>query len=105
MAEIASYQCTNLKCRFSMRVSREMPVWHPATPNGLRSLSPRPEARQYITALRSELFCHVCRKVIEHNGTMICVSCGAQDLREEQAGKSCAQCPIGVFEMTKLIVY
>ncbi len=105
MAEIASYICSNLKCRFAMRVSREMPLWKPGTPRALQSLSVRPEAQSFVLKYRSELFCHVCRTVVEHQDTKSCNACGAIDLRDEQVGKPCAQCPIGVFEMKKLIVY
>ena len=105
MAEIAAYQCSNIKCRFSVRLSRDFPVWHPDTPLAFRTLSPSPAARSYIIKYRSELFCHKCLKVVEHRDRLACTACGAEDLRREQAGKSCGQCPIGVFEMTKLIVY
>lgn len=105
MAEIATYQCSNNKCRFSVRVSRDFPLWHPETPRHLRTLSPSAEAREYITGYRSELFCHQCLRVSEHQGTLVCVLCGAENLREEQTGKGCGQCPSGVFEMVRLNVY
>jgi len=105
MAEIATYQCTNYKCRYTVRLSRDFPQWHPSTPPTLRSFSVSPAARQFVVGFRSELFCHTCRKVIEHIGTTVCSACNATDLQEEQAGKSCAQCPSGVFELAKLIVY
>src|SRR3989344_5209446 len=76
-----------------------------AFPCASRALSPSPAARSYIIKYRSELFCHKCLKVVEHRDRLACTACGAEDLRHEQAGKSCGQCPIGVFEMTKLIVY
>lgn len=105
MAEIAAYQCTNLKCRYSVRLSREFPVWHPDTPQSMRSLSPSQDARSYILKYRSELFCHICRKVVDYRESLSCGACGADNLREEQIGKACAQCATGVFEMTRLIVY
>ena len=105
MAEIATYQCNNLKCRYVVRVSREFPVWHPETPTSLRALKPSHDSLPYIVKYRSELFCHNCRKIIDHSGTTLCNLCGADDVREEQAGKACAQCPKGVFVMTKIIVY
>lgn len=105
MAEIATYQCTNLKCRYIIRVSREFPVWHPDTPLSVRTLSKSPSAAPYVLKYRSELFCHRCRKIVEHTGDTTCALCGATDVREEQTGKSCAQCTQGFFEMTKLTVY
>ena len=105
MAEIATYQCNNYRCRYSVRVTRDFPLWHPNTPRTLRSFTVSPASHPYVIGSRSEIFCHNCRKVVEHVGTTICASCGASDLREEQAGKACAQCPAGTFEMTKLIVY
>lgn len=104
MSEIATYRCTDDKCRLTVHLSRQMPVWHPETPTALRSLDIKPEAQQYVIGYRTEAYCHGCRKVQESNTENRCARCGESSAPIEQAGLPCPQCKRGEFFMQHLIV-
>jgi hypothetical protein len=105
MAEIATYKCSNNLCGFLVRLSRDFPLWHNDTPRHLRSLSVAPQAHEYIVGTRSEVLCHNCQKVADQMSTGYCTHCKSEDVHQEQLGRICPRCGVGVFSMPKLSVY
>src|SRR4051812_23014492 len=104
MAEIATYTCSNLRCMFTVRLSRDFPVWRTDTPKELRTLSVHPSAREYITRYRSESFCGRCRNVVEYTEAHTCARCDTQ-VHTEHFSKPCPQCHKGTLAMPQLSVY
>ena len=104
MAEIATYQCTNNLCRYSVHVSHEFPIWHSQTPKKLRSIAVDAHARPYVIGRRNESLCHHCKRVVELKDEALCPTCKNQ-LHKEQLGKRCPNCKKGTLSMPELAVY
>ena len=104
MAEIATYRCDNYRCRLTVRLCKDFPVWRSDAPLEGRSIVPSPSHRPYVERYRSEIYCHHCRRVIADARDAACGSCGNADLRNDQTGQSCVQCYTGVFQMIDLTV-
>ena len=105
MAEIASYKCSNTKCLLTFLVSSGFPIWHPSTPNDIKSLVLTPALMPYVVGYHNESFCQHCKKIVAILEDGACRLCGARDLALEQAGRHCPRCAEGVFRMTALSVY
>jgi hypothetical protein len=103
MAEIATYVCTNLLCRYTVRLSRDFPVWHAHTPIHLRKLRISTEARPYIARYRSEAFCSPCKKTLDADDKA-CTTCASQTLLE-MLSQMCPQCKKAEFVMPQLSIY
>jgi hypothetical protein len=95
MARIKSYRCTHNKCRFSVHLSQELPLWHPQTPTHMKKLPVPSGSAQYVIGYRSELFCRYCKKTVESNAEMVCSRCLRSGLYEDEGGRSCPQCLVG----------
>ena len=103
MAEIATYTCASNKCRFTVRLSRDFPIWHPETPKTLRSMSVSPAASKYVTGRRSDAYCITCKTVTSHDGNTSCKKCG-NGLSDDLTRHPCAQCTKSKVTMPHLLV-
>ena len=104
MAEIATYRCSNYRCRLSVRVCKDFPVWRADAPLEGRSVVPSSTHHAFVERYRSEIYCHHCRRVLADATDTSCARCGMSDLRTDQTGRPCVQCLSGVFEMAELVV-
>jgi len=103
MAEIATFTCANNRCRFTVRLSRDFPLWHEQTPKHLRSLTITPASRGYVKGLRSDIYCTTCKKVLDHDGSRACKKCGSH-LHEDLTRHPCPQCAKAPITMPHLLV-
>jgi hypothetical protein len=103
MAEIATYLCSSNKCRFTVRLSRDFPVFHTQTPKHLRSLTVTPASRGYVTAFRSDTYCLSCKKVFDRDRHPRCSQCGG-NLKEDLLKHPCPQCKKAPVLMPHLLV-
>lgn len=105
MSEIATYQCTNGRCRRALRLSKDFPVWKANTPLSARKLRVANEHASYIERYRSETFCGACKKTIELTPFTTCPHCGANDLPVEYTGVRCTDCKHGSFTLVHLAIH
>jgi hypothetical protein len=89
MGEIATYKCSNLQCRLTLRLAGNFPVWD--------------EARKNIIRYRNETFCTSCNKVVEYNDANACTVCFAE-VTGQNIGRVCPRCAAGTFTMPLLSV-
>ncbi len=104
MAEIATYKCNNYRCLLTIRVCKDFPVWLENAPMQGRSLVPSVDYLPFVARYRSEIYCHHCKVVLTDASEATCNQCGNSDLNEDQSGRCCTQCLIGVLKMTALTV-
>jgi len=89
MGEIATYKCSNLQCRLTLRLAGNFPVWD--------------EAKANIMRYRSETFCSNCNKVVEYSGANACTVCD-HEVAVNNIGRVCPRCSAGTFAMPLLSV-
>jgi len=89
MGDIATYKCSNLQCRLTLRLAGNFPVWD--------------EARENITRYRSETFCAKCNKVVEYTSDNACAVCN-HAVVINNIGRACPRCAAGTFAMPLLSV-
>ncbi len=104
MAEIATYRCSDAKCRFVVHLSRDFPLWHPETPASVRALNVSPAAEAYVTGLRSDAFCIDCRSIVNISPDKSCATCESSEVYGELLGRTCGQCVRGTFFIEALMV-
>ena len=105
MAEIATFRCSNYRCRLTLRMCKDFPVWHPDTPPTVRTtVSPVDADRNFIVRYRTELYCRECRLLLADPADSNCPRCSSSELHSDQAGLPCVQCTEGTFAMVHLVV-
>ncbi len=101
MADISTYQCSNQKCSFVVRLAGDFPLWHADTPKELRTPKVAPHAAKHLVRMRTETLCRGCQKVVELVDAP-CPHCQAA-LAPTGTNHPCPRCA-GVFVLTKLSV-
>ena len=104
MAEIATYSCSNTRCKLTLRLSRDFPLWQKHTPPELKSPANGISAKEYVLRYRSESFCKFCRAVVEYTEENCCFTCNAE-VPTEHAAAECPRCKEGTLSMPHLLVY
>ncbi len=89
MAEIATFMCSNVQCRMTMRLAHDFPVWD--------------ATREFVTRHRSETFCITCKKVVEYTNENACTVCDS-DVEIENYNRACPRCKTGTFTMPHLSI-
>jgi hypothetical protein len=104
MAEIATYTCSNSRCKMVVRLSRDFPVWHVDTPPQYRDLAVAPHAAPYVLRYRSESFCSTCFKVVDRTESNTCTVCTTAVVVDPM-GHPCPRCNQGTLVMPQLKVF
>ncbi len=64
MSTIVQYECTNTKCDFELRLSKNFPVWKEDTPKEYRKVPVRSAHQKYLKGSGSDYFCKHCKTVV-----------------------------------------
>ena len=105
MAEIATFRCSNYRCRLTFRVCKDFPVWHPDAPMNVRSVPASLFTnKELIARFRTELYCRTCQMVVADPADTSCPRCHTAPLSHDQTGQPCVQCTEGTFAMVHLSV-
>lgn len=103
MAEIGTYVCDNRQCKYTLRLSRDFPVWKRETPWALRTPAPAPAALAFVERYRFEAYCAPCNGVVEHCEG-VCAQC-ASPVLTEHANHACPRCGVGTLSLARLTVF
>ena len=105
MAEIATFRCDNYRCRMTVRMCKDFPVWHAHAPSPLRAkLYSSDSEKEFVVRYRTEVYCRACRFLIADPTSAACPRCHGATLVADQTGMPCVQCTQGTFAMVHLTV-